>query len=79
MTALVLTLQLILELKVFDQVFLLIANGRTDPTMVLVQYVYTVAFQRNQGGYAATVAVTLFVVVLVVSVLQFQLLRLRRQ
>lgn len=76
-TALVATIQLILQFKVFDQVFLLIANGRSDPTMVLVQYVYTVAFQRNQGGYAATVAVAFFAIVLVVSVLQFQVLRLR--
>jgi multiple sugar transport system permease protein len=76
-TALVLTLQLILQIKVFDQVFLMIFGGRTDPTMVLVQYIYTVAFQRNQGGYASAVAVGLFVVVTVVAVLQFQLLRVR--
>jgi multiple sugar transport system permease protein len=76
-TALVLTLQLILQLKVFDQVFLMIQGGRTDPTMVLVQYIYTVAFQRNQGGYATTVAGGLFVVVSIMAVLQFQLLRVR--
>ncbi|HVL21724.1 MAG TPA: metalloregulator ArsR/SmtB family transcription factor [Amaricoccus sp.] len=34
------------------------------------------AFQQNQGGRAAAVAVTLFVIVVAVSVLQFQLLRL---
>jgi multiple sugar transport system permease protein len=45
--------------------------------MVLVQYIYTVAFQGNKGGYGATVAVALFVLVLVVSVVQFQVLRLR--
>jgi multiple sugar transport system permease protein len=76
-TALVLTIQLITQIKVFDQVYLMVASGRTDPTMVLVQYIYMVAFQRNQGGYAATIAVGLFVLVLTISVLQFQLLRLR--
>jgi multiple sugar transport system permease protein len=76
-TALVLTIQLILQLKVFDQVYLMIASGRVDATMVLVQYIYTVAFQRNQGGYASAVAVALFVIVLVVAVLQFQILRFR--
>jgi multiple sugar transport system permease protein len=55
----------------------MIASGRVDATMVLVQYIYTVAFQRNQGGYASTVAVALFVIVLVVAVLQFQILRFR--
>lgn len=76
-TAVVLTIQLILQLKVFDQVFLMLAGGQTNATMVLVQYIYTVAFQGNQGGYGATVAVALFALVLVVSVMQFQLIRLR--
>jgi multiple sugar transport system permease protein len=44
--------------------------------MVLVYYVFQRAFQQDQGGRAAAVAVTLFVLVVVVSVLQFQLLRL---
>ena len=35
------------------------------------------AFQKNQGGYGATVAVALFVIVVVFSVLQFQVLRVR--
>jgi len=77
-TALVLTIQLIMQVKVFDQVYLLVQGGRVDASMVLVQYIYTLAFQRNQGGYAATVAVALFVIVAAVSVLQFQLLRARK-
>lgn len=76
-TALVATIQLILQLKIFDQVYLFAQGGRTDPTMVLVQYIYVNAFQRNQGGYAATIAVALFVIVIVFSVLQFQALRAR--
>ena len=44
--------------------------------MVLVYYIFQRAFQQNQGGRAAAVAVTLFVIVVAVSVLQFQLLRL---
>jgi multiple sugar transport system permease protein len=77
-TALVATLQTIMQFKVFDQVYLLALSGRVDPTMVLVQYVYTVAFQRNQAGYASAVAVGLYVVVMTLSVLQWQATRLRR-
>jgi len=76
-TALVLTIQLILQIRVFDQVFLMVAGGPTAPTMVLVQYIYTAAFQRNQAGYASTVAVALFLIVAIVAVVQIQLLRLR--
>ena len=76
-TAVVVTIQLIAQFKVFDQVYLMAANEQAARSMVLVQYIYTVAFQRNQGGYASAVAVGLFVAVLAVSVLQYQLMRLR--
>ena len=46
--------------------------------MVLVQYIYKQAFEHNKGGYAATVAVALFVIVIAFSVLQFQALRAGR-
>jgi multiple sugar transport system permease protein len=76
-TVLCLTIQLILQLKIFDQVYLFAVGGRTQATMVLVQYIYEQAFQRNSGGYAATIAVALFVIVVAFSVLQYQLLRAR--
>ncbi|GAB0113886.1 sugar ABC transporter permease [Acidisoma sp. C75] len=76
-TALVLTIQLILQLKIFDQVYLLTAGGPFDSTYVLVQYIYHQAFVLNHGGYGAAVAVFLFLLIIVFSVLQYQLLRLR--
>jgi multiple sugar transport system permease protein len=76
-TALVLTIQLILQLKIFDQVYLFSYGGRTDATMVMVQYVYKRAFIQNQGGYGAAVATALFLVIVVFSVLQYQALRAR--
>jgi multiple sugar transport system permease protein len=76
-TALCLTIQLILQLKIFDQVYLFSIGGRTNQTMVLVQYIYEQAFVHNKGGYGATVAVALFLIVVVVSVLQYQALRAR--
>ncbi len=76
-TVLCLTIQLILQLKIFDQVYLFAMGGRTAATMVLVQYIFEQAFQKNSGGYAATIAVALFVIVIVFSILQFQVLRMR--
>jgi multiple sugar transport system permease protein len=76
-TVLCLTIQLILQLKIFDQVYLFSIGGRTQQTMVLVQYVYEQAFVHNKGGYAATVAVALFLIVVAFSILQFQALRAR--
>ena len=62
------TIQLILQLKIFDQVYLFSIGGRPNDNMVLVYYVFQKAFQQNQGGRAAAVAVTLFVLVVVVYV-----------
>jgi multiple sugar transport system permease protein len=76
-TVLCLTIQLILQLKIFDQVYLFARGGRTQATMVLVQYIYEQAFQKNAGGYASTIAVALFVIVVAFSILQFQVLRIR--
>lgn len=76
-TALVLTLQLILQLKLFDQVYLLSEGGPFNSSYVLLMMVYREAFQLNNGGYASAVAMVLFAVILVASVLQFQILRIR--
>ncbi|UES41852.1 carbohydrate ABC transporter permease [Roseibium aggregatum] len=74
-TALVLTLQLILQLKIFDQIYLLSSGGPFNSSYVLLLMVYREAFQLNHGGYASAIALVLFVLIVVVSVLQFQLLR----
>jgi multiple sugar transport system permease protein len=78
-TSLVLVLQLILQFKIFDQVYLLTFGGPYNSTMVVLFYMYREAFQQNRGGYAAAVAITLVVVIILVSALQFRLLHTRRK
>lgn len=77
-TALNLTIQLILQLKIFDQVYLFSTGGRPNDNLVMVYYIFQRAFQSNHGGRAAAIAVVLFVIVVVVSVLNFQLMRFSR-
>jgi multiple sugar transport system permease protein len=72
-----LTIQLILQMKIFDQVYLFAVGGQTRSTMVMVQYIFEQAFQKSNGGYSATIALALFVIVLVFSIFQFQVLRIR--
>jgi multiple sugar transport system permease protein len=79
-TVLVFTIQLILQFKIFDQVYLFTQGGyRVDSTMVMVQYIFRQAFQLNKGGLAAAASCVLFLLIIVMSVLQFQLLRARAQ
>jgi len=75
-TALVLTLQLILQLKLFDQVYLLSKGGPFNSSYVVLMQMYREAFQLNNGGYASAIAMVLFLIIAIVSVLQFQLLRI---
>ncbi len=75
-TALVLTLQLILQLKLFDQVYLLSNGGPFNQSYVVLMQMYREAFQLNNGGYASAIAMVLFMIIVIVSVLQFQLLRI---
>ena len=77
-TALVATIQLILQLKIFDQVYLFSTGGRPNDNMVLVYYIFQRAFQSNEGGRAAAAAVVLFLIVIIVSVMNFQLARLAK-
>jgi multiple sugar transport system permease protein len=76
-TVLVLTFQLIIQLKIFDQVYLLTQGGPFNSTYVVVQYIYKQAFTLNHGGYGATVALFLFVMIAALSALQLQVLRTR--
>jgi len=75
--ALVLTLQLILQLKIFDQIYLLSEGGPFNSSSVLLLMVYREAFQQNNGGYAAAISLVVFVLIVAVSVLQYQILRMR--
>jgi len=76
-TALVLTLQLIFQLKIFDQMYLLTAGGPFNSTMVVLQLVYKQGFQMNKGGYASAIAMVLFGIIIIASILQYQVLRNR--
>jgi multiple sugar transport system permease protein len=76
-TSLVLVLQLILQFKIFDQVYLLTLGGPYNSTLVVLLYMYRQAFNENRGGYAATIALMLVLIIIVASLVQFRLLRIR--
>jgi len=61
------------------EILLFSMGGRQDPTIVLVQYIYKLAFQQNKGGEGAAAATLLFAMIIILSVLQYQALRARGQ
>ncbi|WP_081667572.1 carbohydrate ABC transporter permease [Paenibacillus pinihumi] len=61
------------SLKVFGQIYVMTQGGPNNSTKVLVYYIWEKAFKMFQLGYASSLAFVLFVVVLVLTLLQWQL------
>jgi multiple sugar transport system permease protein len=61
------------SLQVFAQIAVLTQGGPGTSTTVLVYYLYQQAFQFHAFGYGATLSVLLFLIVLALTVIQWQL------
>jgi multiple sugar transport system permease protein len=66
-TSLVVVLQIIASMKVFDQMYLMTQGGPNYATRSVLQYVFDVGFTDMRSGYAAAASTLFFVVVLAVS------------
>jgi multiple sugar transport system permease protein len=58
-------------LQLFDEVYLSTQGGPLNATTVLVYYLYDQAFQQFNFGYASAIAYFLFLIILVVTAIQF--------
>ena len=58
--------------QVFDQVYVMTKGGPLFKTQTLVQLIYSTAFESFDMGYASTIAVALFAITFVVSILTFK-------
>jgi multiple sugar transport system permease protein len=59
-------------LQLFDEVYLSTQGGPLNATTVIVYYLYNQAFQQFNFGYASAIAYFLFLVIIVVTVIQFR-------
>lgn len=60
-------------LTAFDLIYALTGGGPSDKTTTLGLLVYNYAFKSNQYGYANAIAVVLFVVIAIISIIQIRL------
>jgi multiple sugar transport system permease protein len=74
-TTLVVVLQVIASLKIFDQVYLITQGGPNYSTRTAIEYIYDTGFTDERVGYAAAASLVLFVVILVVSFIWLALVR----
>jgi multiple sugar transport system permease protein len=75
-TSLVLILQVLASLKVFDQIYLLLGGGPNQSTRPVIEYIYDTGFTSYRGGYAAATMVY-FVIIVAISAAWYGLRRRR--
>ncbi len=68
---------IIVSFQVFDVVYILTRGGPGDATTFLVQYAYDQGFNQRRQGYAAAIGVIIYVIVLVLTIVQWRLQRRR--
>jgi multiple sugar transport system permease protein len=76
--SLVLLLQVLASLKVFDQIYLLLQGGPDKSTRPAIEYIYDTGFTSYRGGYAAAATMVYFLVLVLVAATWALLRRGRR-
>lgn len=70
-TFFVIVLSLINGFQVFDQVYVMTGGGPNNSSQVVVQQVYDLTFRYGQAGMASALSWLLFLVILIVTLVQF--------
>jgi multiple sugar transport system permease protein len=74
-TVFVVVTSLIGSFQIFDTVAVTTAGGPVNSTKVLVWYIYENAFQFSRMGYATALSMTLFAILIVITLLQLRFFR----
>ncbi len=74
-TTLVAVLQIIASLKVFDQMYIMTSGGPNFATRSILELIYDEGFTNFRTGYAASMSMLFFLVVLAVSAIWFTIVR----
>jgi multiple sugar transport system permease protein len=74
-TSLVLILQILASLKVFDQIYLLLSGGPDQSTRPVIEYIYDTGFTSYRGGYGAAATLIYFAVIVAISAAWYGLRR----
>jgi|SRR5882757_2007055 len=70
-TALVLVLQIIASLKIFDQIYLMTGGGPNFATRPVLGFIYDIGFTDLRTGYTAAASMLYFLLILAVSLVWF--------
>lgn len=76
-TLFVLIMSVMSSFQVFDQVYLMTSGGPVNRTKVIVFYIYETAFYFFDMGYASALSFVLFLMILILTIIQFRCFSLR--
>jgi ABC-type sugar transport system permease subunit len=76
-TVMIVILQVLASLKIFDQVYQMTAGGPGGATRPVVQYIFETGFTGYRLGYSAAISYIFFGLIVVVSIAQFLITRRR--
>ncbi|MFC4005935.1 carbohydrate ABC transporter permease [Nonomuraea purpurea] len=74
-TVLIVILQILASLKVFDQIYQMTAGGPDDSTRSILMYIFDTGFTGYRLGYASAISYVFFAIILVLSLLQLRFAR----
>lgn len=74
-TVLILLLQVLASLKLFDQVYQMTGGGPGGATRSILQYVYEVGFTAFRFGYSAAISYIFFAIIIIVALIQLRVMR----
>jgi putative chitobiose transport system permease protein len=65
--------------KVFEEIYVMTQGGPLNSSKTIVYYLYELAFQNSNMGYACAVGLALFLLILVLSIVNLTLTNARQQ
>lgn len=77
-TALIVLLQILASLKLFDQAYQMLGGLSSDTTRSIVQYIYEAGFVGYRFGYSAAISYVFFAIIIIFGVAQALITRRRK-
>ncbi|MNC79005.1 glycerol-3-phosphate transporter permease [compost metagenome] len=66
-------LQIIASYKIFPQIYYMTKGGPNNTTKPIIQYIYEQGFMNDRLGYAVSMSVPLFIILLVLALIQLKM------
>ncbi|NDK30978.1 carbohydrate ABC transporter permease [Nesterenkonia haasae] len=78
-TVVVVILQMLASLKLFDQAYQMMDGGSSDTSRPIVQYIFEAGFTGYRFGYASAISYIFFALIVIVGIFQMVILSRRRE